>query len=172
MKIILITLTFLITSSSFAATFGSIKSMTNKTLEAAREELIGTDFVTHSTLKKVLTLKGSGRTEQQKREKAVAQALHLVCPFFDDGVSVSLNSHDAKGSKMAADELTDNSMSSNDADYKQILRVVTSANLQMGVEVYSGSTSGNNTVGTVLGFYDLINNELAVFASTNCGSDN
>jgi hypothetical protein len=47
-----------------------------------------------------------------------------------------------------------------------------SKTIKDGVEVYNGSASGNNTGGTVLGFYDTINNELAVFANTNCGSDN
>lgn len=172
MKIFFLAALVLMSSNVFASKLINIKTLTNSTLESASQELAGLDLVTHSATKKVIELKGKGKTAQEIRENAVAQALHTVCPFFDDGVSVALNTKDEKGSLNAVTDLLDSSnIDEGDADYKAVVRVVSTINKQVGIELYSGTAGGNNTSGTVLGFYDVNNNEIGVFASTNCGRD-
>jgi hypothetical protein len=162
----------LVSSNVFASEFVNIKTLTNKTLESAKTELSTQDVISHWALKKVTKLKGKGASAQEIRQNAVAQALHTVCGFFDDGVSINLNSKDEKGSLRAVADLLDSSnLTESDTQYKTLVRVVSTINNQTGVELYSGSASGNNTAGTVLGLYDIKNNEIAVFASTNCGKD-
>lgn len=156
----------------FASKIVTIKTLTNPTLDSANKNLVGLTLVTHAGMKKVIELKGKGTTPQEIRENAVAQALHTVCGFFDEGVSIGLNTKDEKGTLNAITDLLDNSdLRKEDADYKTLALAVSNINKQVGVELYSGSAGGNNTSGTVLGFYDVKNNEIAVFASTNCGSD-
>ena len=80
MKHLLMTGLLLATTSAFASSMKNIDSMTNKTLESARAEIAHTDLVTHSGIKKVLILKGNGKTAQEVRENAVAQAMHTAIP--------------------------------------------------------------------------------------------
>lgn len=172
MKGLLIAGLLVMSSNVFAAKFANIKSLTNPTLDKAASSLIATEHVNYSSLKKVISLT-AGKNEGESRKKAVAQALHTVCPFFDDGVGIGLNSKDAKGTKIAVEDLTmDGIITEGDAEYKAIAEAVKKINETKNVELYSGAASGNNTAGSVLGFYDLDNNEIAVFANTNCGSDN
>lgn len=170
MKQFLFATCLVLSTNAFASKLAPIKSLTNAKLEAASSALIATDIITHSTLKKVLELKGKGSSAQEIRMNTVAQAAHTACPFFDDGVSLSLNSKDAKGSASAMADLLDSSSPS--AEEEQVIaKNIAVFTAEPGVEVYSGSASGNNTAGTVVGIYDTKNNEVAVFANTNCGSD-
>jgi hypothetical protein len=172
MKSLILASLLVLSSNVFASKLVTIKSLTNTKLDAASSELVGMDLVTHSTLKKVIELKGKGATAQEIRMNTVAQALHSVCPFFDDGVSIGINTKDEKGTLNAVADLIDSSsVDKGDAAYNQVVRNVSIFNAEAGVEVYSGSASGNNTMGTVLGIYDTKTNEVAVFASTNCGRD-
>lgn len=171
MKGLLIAGLLVISSNVFAAKFANIKSLTNPELDKAASSLISTEHVNYSSLKKVISLTG-GKNDRENRKNAVAQALHTVCPYFDDGVGIGLNSKDAKGTKIATEDLTmDSVLTEQDAEYKVIAGAVEKINSFKSVELYSGAASGNNTAGSVLGFYDLDNNEVAVFAATNCGSD-
>jgi hypothetical protein len=172
MKNLFLASLLLVSSNVFASKLVNVKNLTNKTLDAAVTELSKMDIVTGSATKKVIELKGKGKTAQELRANTIAQALHGVCGFFDDGVSVTINSKDAKGSESAVKDFTDSSnISQDDADYTKLLGLVSTMNKQVGVEVYSGTASGNNTMGTVLGIYDVNTNEIAVWADTNCGSD-
>lgn len=163
----------LLTSSNvFASKFDDLKSLSNKKLEAARTEVVALEIVTHSDFKKVAVLKAKGTTVQKQREATVAQLMHTLCPYFDDGVAIGINTKDEPGTLAAVADFTDSmQISPGDSDYDKLFTVVKTVNSESNIEVYSGSTSGNNTYGTVLGFYDTKNNELAVFANTNCGSD-
>ncbi|MFA6237824.1 MAG: hypothetical protein WC635_10890 [Bacteriovorax sp.] len=172
MKNLFLASLLLMSGNVFASKLANIKTLTNPVLEESSKELAGMDMITHSGSKKVLELKGKGNSAQEIRSGAVAQAMHTLCPFFDDGVAVGINTKDENGTLNAVADLTDSTNTTEgDADYKALVRSIGAANKQNNVEVYSGSASGNNTVGTVLGFYDIKNNEIAVFASTNCGSD-
>lgn len=163
----------LASSSVYASKLTTIKNFTNPDMNTVSSELISMDLITHSGAKKVLELKGKGTSAQEIRQNTVAQALHTLCPFFDDGVSLALNSKDHKGSLQAVNDLIDSTqVSDGDPEYKTLLKSISEVNEKASIEVYSGGASGNNTYGTVLGFYDLKNHEIAVFSNTNCGSDN
>ena len=163
----------ILSSNVFASTFGDIQSLSNKKLEAARAEMANLEVVTHSDFKKVVVLKAKGKTLQQQREATIAQAAHTLCRFFDDGVAIGLNTKDEAGNMAAVLDFTEPmQMSDDDIDYINFVSVVKKLNAEPGVELYSGSASGNNTYGQIIGVYDTKTNELAVFANTNCGSDN
>lgn len=173
MKSLLLLGILFISSNVLASQLGDLQSLSNKKLEAARLELIKLEIISHADLKKVLVLKAKGNTLQKQREATMGQAAHTLCRFFDDGVALGLNTKDEAGTKTAIFDFTDPlQMSDNDIDYLNFVSATKKINAESGVEVYSGSASGNNTYGTVIGFYDVKNNELAVFANTNCGSDN
>lgn len=172
MKNLIIAGLMVLSTNVFASKFAPISGLSNTKLNAAAAELKGMDVVTHTAFKKVIELKGKGNTAQEIRQSAVAQAAHIACPFFDDGVAIGLNSKDDKGTLAAVADYTESSnVEKGDAEYNQLVRNVSVFNKEAGVEVYSGSASGNNTAGTVLGIYDTKTNEIAVFANTNCGSD-
>lgn len=172
MKNLLILGMLLTSSNVFASKFADLKSLSNNNLETARTEIKNLEIVTHADFKKVSVLKAKGDTPQKQREATIAQAMHTLCPFFDDGVALGINTKDEKGNLSALTDFTDSlQISQDDPNYIKLLATVKKVNAESGVEVYSGSTSGNNTYGTVFGFYDTKNNELAVFANTNCGRD-
>lgn len=161
-----------VSTNVFASKINSIQTLSNAKLNAAASELIALDLVSHSSLKKVTELKGKGKTAQEIRMNTVAQVAHTACPFFDDGVALSLNSKDEKGTLNAVADLIDSSdVNKGDAVYNSLVKNLSVINKESGVELYSGSASGNNTAGTVVGLYDTNTNEVAIFANTNCGSD-
>lgn len=171
-KSLLLGLLFL-SSNVFASQFGNIQSLSNSKLEAARSEMANLELITHSDFKKVVVLKAKGKTLQQQREATVAQASHTLCRFFDDGVAIGLNTKDEAGTMAAILDFTEPmQLNDDDIDYIKFASVVKKLNAESGVELYSGSASGNNTYGQIIGIYDTKTNELAVFANTNCGSDN
>lgn len=163
----------LLTSSNvFASKFVELKSLSNSKLEVARTQMVALEIITHSDFKKVAVLKAKGTTAQKQREATVAQAMHTLCPYFDDGVAVGINTKDEQGTLAAVADFTESmQIYTGDSDYDKLFTVVKTVNSESSIEVYSGSTSGNNTYGTVLGFYDTTTNELAVFANSNCGRD-
>jgi len=163
----------LLSSNVFASTFGDIQSLSNKKLESLRAEMANLEIVTHSDFKKVVVLKAKGKTLQQQREATIAQAAHTLCRFFDDGVAIGLNTKDETGTMAAVLDFTEPmQMTDDEPNYINFVSVVKKINAESGIEVYSGSASGNNTYGQIVGFYDTKTSELAVFANTNCGSDN
>ncbi|MBY0415164.1 MAG: hypothetical protein K2Q18_13415 [Bdellovibrionales bacterium] len=173
MKALLTLAVLLSSTAAMSSTFGPLKTFTNLNLEKAQTAIANEEVVTHYSAKKILVLKANGKTPLEIRTKTVAQAMHTLCPFFDDGVSVGVNTKDLAGSKTAVDEFAmDMNVTENSESYDVFFRAIKLANSEETVEVYSGAASGNNTAGSVLGFFDVKNNELAVFASTNCGSDN
>jgi hypothetical protein len=164
---------FIMSTNVFASNLVAINNLTNPILDNASSKLVALDIITHSGKQKVTMLKGKGKTVQELRQNAVSQALHILCPFFDDGVRIRLNTKTTKGTLNAVADLLDSSSSTEgDAEYKAIYKEISTINNTANVEVYSGIASGNNTAGTVLGFYDVTNNEIGLFSNTNCGSDN
>lgn len=172
MKNVILTSLLLISTQAFASKLVNIKKFTNNTVDQVATEIGKNENVTHSAYKKVIELKANANSPEEVRQNTVKQALHTLCGFFDDGVSISLNTHDDKGSLSAtSDFLLNTNLNESDAGFKTLLNAISKANKQIGVEVYSGSASGNNTAGDVLGIFDVKNNEIAIFANTNCGSD-
>ena len=173
MKHLLLAALIIISTNAFASKIVSIKSLTNGNLETSRLQIISADIVTHSGTMKVLELRGNGKTAQEIRQNTIAQVLHSVCQFFDEGVSLRLNSKNSRGVLRAITDFTESSNTNeSDPNYNKIAKAITTVISEADVELYSGSASGNNTAGSVLGLYDIKNNEIAVFANTNCGSDN
>lgn len=99
----------------------------------------------------------------------MAQVAHRLCGFFDDGVKLSVDESSAKGAGQAISHLTDQSGSEQSVLDEMLTSLSAAAN--PNVEIFEGDASGNNTVGTVLGIYDLEHDEVLVIANTNCGSD-
>lgn len=81
MKNLLISAFVLLSTNAFASKIVTIKNLSNARLENAAAEIAGMEFITHSALKKVVALKGNGKSAQEIRSNTVAQALHTVCPF-------------------------------------------------------------------------------------------
>lgn len=172
MKQFLILGLLLSSTSVFASKLANIDTLSNSALDAAAKSVISLEFVSHSALKKVLVLKANANSPQGMREKTVAQSLHTLCPFFDEGVGLSLVAKNAASAKNTVIEFTESSYLENaDKQLATLLAAIKNANKEETVEVYSGAVAGNNTYGNVLGFYDVKNDEVAVFANTNCGRD-
>jgi len=172
MKNIILVSFLLLSSQAFASKFVNIKKLTNSTLNQSAVVISNHENITHVAYKKVLELKANGSTLQEMRQKTVGQALHALCTFFDEGVGLSLNSNDAQGALAATNDiLYSTDLKLGDAKFTSILTALTNASKQLEVEIYSGSASGNNTAGEVLGIYDVKNNEIAIFSNTNCGRD-
>lgn len=160
-------------TSVFSSTLVDLKTLSNSKAESASNAISAVELITHSTKVKVTQLKGTGTSAQMIRRNAVAQVIHTLCPFFNDGVEIFLNPKSEKGIHKAVWDLTDAfHISEGDEQYTQLFQALELVNKENNIEIYSGSTSGNNTYGSVLGFYDLKKNEIAAFAATNCGSDN
>lgn len=172
MKNLLVASLLFISASVFASRLITLKEHSNPVLNQATKELRAMKLITHSATRKVIELKGKGSTIQELRLKAVAQALHSACSFFDEGIKIAVRAKSDKGTLRAMYDLIDSSnISEGDEDFNAVFKSISAINKESNVEIYSGSASGNNTAGTVFGFYDYTNEELSVFASTNCGSD-
>lgn len=168
MKKIFIAILVLLSTNLFASKFSPADSFSRESLNIATSNLSSMEFINRKLYKKVIELKAAGKTEQAIRQNTVAQAIHLSCSFFDDGVEISLASKNMRSLKRTLAEFQyyiDESLKNT------FLETIYKINNEADIEVYAGAASGNNTSGAVLGIYDIKNNEVAVFASTNCGSD-
>ena len=172
MKNLLIASLIFSSTAIMASTLAPLTAMTNSTLQDSSAKIAKLELTNYSALKKVISLKAKGSTPLEIRTNTIAQAVHTLCPYFDDGVSIRVNSKNKAGTDLAVNDYTENgSLSNNDSELKTLTDALSAANQQSGIEVYSGSASGNNTSGTVLGIFDTKNNEIAVFSNSNCGSD-
>ena len=161
MKKLFIALTFaLLSQPAFAAKLEKLSRLSNPSLEsafrAAGKDLYSDAFTV------VKATPANGRTAAEVRRNTVAQAAHLLCGFFDDGVTLT-------ETKNAASAVADLDLQDNAAETKALTDALSGAG--KSVEIYSGSASGNNTMGNVLGVYDRENSEVLVISNTNCGSD-
>jgi hypothetical protein len=104
------------------------------------------------------------------RETRVKEVMHrFMCSFFDDSINIDHRTG-ATGAKKAVDDLdlSNNAGGDTSAVESAIGKIATDNDL----DLMSGSASGNNTEGNVLGVYDKKNNEILFFGFSNCGSDN
>jgi hypothetical protein len=103
------------------------------------------------------------------RETRVKEVMHrFMCSFFDDSIDIDHRTG-AAGAKKAVDDLD---LSENDnGDTSAIQSALTKIASDGDLDLMSGSASGNNTFGNVLGVYDKKNNEILFFGFSNCGSD-
>jgi hypothetical protein len=165
----LILLAIIVSSGNvFASKLVNIQNFTNPALKEVKQSIAGLDSINYSAGKKVLDLKAVGKTAQEKRHKTVAQAIHTLCPYFDDGVALGLTSKDEVGLNDVVATFETYMVSE---EVKSLKEIVKTASNSSDLEIYNGEASGNNTVGAVIGIYDVKNQEILVFSSTNCGSD-
>lgn len=115
---------------------------------------------------------GLEATEPDLRVKRVKEVMHrYMCGFFDDAIDLGR----ATGGKRVEATLADLDLRNNASDEAAavaafggaLAQVFTSAKL----DVMSGAASGNNTVGEIMGVYDVGHDEVFYFGFTNCGKD-
>jgi hypothetical protein len=153
----------------FASQLLNIKTFANPEMAQAKSAISKLSYINYSAAKKVLVLKAAGSTVQEKRQRTVAQALHTLCPYFDDGIALGLTPNNQAGLDDIA--VTFESAVNDNSELEALKDIAKKAMDSTDLEVYNGEASGNNTVGSVMGIYDIKNQEILVFASTNCGSD-
>ena len=168
MKQLLLALTTMLAAhAASAAKLQPIPHVTNAALEKLSVAGSADPSLLQNNFKVVSTTPPDGRSAAVVRMATVAQAAHSLCGFFDDGVELSLV--ESKQAASAVTYLSSGNVDDNDVVASMASALTAAAGPQ--IEIYSGDASGNNTAGTVLGVYDLSNNEILVFSSTNCGSD-
>lgn len=169
MRSLVLMLFIAFSSNVFASQLLNIENFTNPEMAKAKTSISKLSSINYSSAKKVLVLKAVGSTLQEKRQKTIAQALHTLCPYFDDGIALGLTPNNQAGLEDIATIFE--SFIDKTADIESLKEIARKAMESTELEVYNGETSGNNTVGAVMGIYDMKNQEILVFASTNCGSD-
>lgn len=156
------------TAPAFAAKLARVDTLANAALEEVHALTVKDDLITGATAFKIVkATPANGRDEQSVREQTVKQAMFLgVCSFFDESIDISV-----------ADNATEalaalNEYAGQDGNGEPELReALDKAMRTEGLEVYGGYASGNNTGGAAVGIFDLKNNQILVFGSSNCGSD-
>jgi hypothetical protein len=114
-------------------------------------------------------------TNQASREKRVKEVMHrFMCGFFDESIDLG---HDT-GAQGAKNAINDLDLGTNDSDggdspgAKGVVAAMDAVTKDKDLDVMSGSASGNNTAGEIMGVYDMKNHEIFFFGFSNCGSDN
>lgn len=113
-------------------------------------------------------------TSADAREKRIKEVMHrYMCGFFDESIDIGRNS--GTTAKKVATAMADVNLDERGNDQKADIGKFATA-LKFVVEnpkldVLSGSASGNNTMGEIIGVYDTAHNEILFFGFTNCGSD-
>jgi hypothetical protein len=138
-------------------------------LSAAGTKIDGALLGTYKFLKPTTEVR-----DPAAREKRIKEVMHrFMCSFFDESIDI-VHRSGAAGAKRAVDDLQidRNSDNASDSPVAQALAsAIEGAATDSQLDVMSGSASGNNTAGDVLGVYDITHNEVLFYGFTNCGSD-
>lgn len=162
-------------SSAWASEFKFIQAMQNPGANAALQEInkIGFDF--NSTLLITRRTAARGRTEVQRREAAIKEALHRYgCQFFDESIDIGISVWQGKDVEKGVDNALTKDLEIEEymgADIVALKQSLVKALQDKDLELWSGGASGNNTFGEVAAVYDKAHEELVIFGITNCGSD-
>lgn len=156
-------------ASVSASQFLNISKFTRLEMNQVQSSITMLPYINLMSAKKVLVLKAVGSSLQEKRQKTLAQAMHTLCPYFNDGIALGLTPKNQAGLDDIA--ITFGSYIPESSDLESLKNLALKSMNNSELEVYNGETSGNNTVGAVMGIYDVKNQEIMVFASSNCGSD-
>lgn len=158
----------LIGSPVFAAKWKSLKEPTGSHVSKVYKAIAAVKGSYHGAYKVVTPTEAHGRTPEQLHLAEIKEAMHrYMCGFFDESIGITRTSAVAEAER-------DLDVSNNIEDEKQAkaLHDALPALLNdRSLEVYSGSASGNNTMGEVMGVYDTKNDEVTYLGFTNCGSD-
>jgi hypothetical protein len=115
---------------------------------------------------------GPEKTDPAARETRVKEVMHrFMCSFFDESIDLSRHSGAAAVKQTLSDVDMDDNASGEDADVAKFTSALGQVFKDSQLDVMSGSASGNNTAGEVMGVYDIAHNEILFFGFTNCGSD-
>jgi hypothetical protein len=116
---------------------------------------------------------GLEATDPQAREKRIKEVMRRhMCPFFDESIDLGRRSGpNAVGQTLADLDLPDNAGNPSAGDIEALSSALAKVRVNRSLDVLSGSASGNNTIGEVLGIYDTAHHEILFFGYTNCGSD-
>jgi hypothetical protein len=113
-------------------------------------------------------------TNAASRETRVKEVMHkFMCSFFDDSIDLTHQKGAGGANKVVNDvDLANNTDTGGDSpEAKAVIAAIGTATGDSQLDVMSGSASGNNTEGEVMGVYDTKNNEVLFFGFSNCGSD-
>jgi hypothetical protein len=117
---------------------------------------------------------GPEATDPVAREKRVKEVMHrFMCTFFDDSIDLKRPSGSpaSRTQRTLADlDMNDNANGQDDA-VRKFTDGLTDAYGDEKLDILSGGASGNNTIGNVMGAYDVANNQILYFGFSNCGSD-
>jgi len=151
--------------------FTLLESATNKNLDAllkASPKMIG--FYSYSVYR--FNRVTDEATNDLSRENRVKETMHRYsCRFFDEEIAVGRDGKPEQEVKAIADLFEYDQWDMDKADLKAYEDALAKVAADPDLDILSGSASGNNTSGTVLGVYDVKNNEILETTSTNCGSD-
>ena len=115
---------------------------------------------------------GVEKTDADARMKRIKEVMHrYMCSFFDESIDLGRATGSKRVSVTLSDVDLDNNASGQDAQVAAFSSALTQVFNDSKLDVMSGSASGNNTGGEVMGIYDITHNEVFFFGFTNCGSD-
>jgi hypothetical protein len=108
------------------------------------------------------------------REKRIKEVMHrYMCSFFDESIDIGRPSGSAANEvkTVLSDVDMDDNASEEDAKVTAFSDALKNVLGNRKLDVLSGSASGNNTAGEIMGVYDTAHDEIFYFGFTNCGSD-
>lgn len=114
------------------------------------------------------------KTDSALREKRIKEVMHrYMCRFFDESIDIGRNtgSNTARAKTVIRDLEPDYYMIDEESKIPALESAFAKAYKNPQLDILSGSASGNNTGGAVVGVYDIAHNEILFFGFTNCGSD-
>lgn len=164
-------------AQSHAAGLTQLKKPTNAALQAVIKS--GDSFSQNEAsgaFRVTLASDASGRSREEQRLNALKQAIHAhFGADFSDGIKLDLEPSSEKGVQQALSDLSIDSNSNGEAGdeaaSKALEAALRRAVADSGIELYSGSGSGNNTEATLIGLYDTKNDELIFVGFSNFGSE-
>lgn len=112
-------------------------------------------------------------TDPVARMKRVKEVMHrYMCSLFDESIDMT----HARGVRDLKTTIANVNLDGNAPDDEASARAFSSALSRVlrnrSLDVVSGTASGNNTMGEIMGVYDTAHHEVLYFGFTNCGSDN
>ncbi len=152
------------------ARFTSLKAPTNKKLGAlyANGAKFGNAYRGVYRFNKA----NAEATDPDARMKRVKEVMHrYMCSFFDESIDLGHASGISDLKATLSDVDMDSNASDQAADVASFSSSLSTVLSDSHLDVMSGSASGNNTMGEIMGVYDTTHNEVLFFGFTNCGSD-
>jgi hypothetical protein len=159
-------------STASAATFTQVRKLSNPTMQ----ELYGVcdhfgEGSAFGAYRVTAPTDARGRSASALRLATLKQAIHAhFGADFSDALDLTREPHTLEGVKDAI-RLLD--VDHNDGgDQGRLQAALEHAISDRSIEIYAGKGAGNNTMGDLIGFYDIANDEVLYCGYSNFGSDN